>query len=146
MCPGRSLDEPDAAGLAARALALGMARTHLSAGHDVLVAQFLARPDFIEELERVAVDCAARFVEIALILERHEAIAAFGRRSAAPENQSHRDAAALVARSGSSDAVGETYDAFLELLNARPAARSVGAKRNDVEGTLQLVDAEIRSS
>ena len=51
---GGWLDDPHAAGLAARALATSMIRTHLSAGHDVVVPQFLARVDFIEELERIA--------------------------------------------------------------------------------------------
>jgi predicted kinase len=57
-------DDPHASGLAARALAVSMATTHLTGGHDVVVAQFLARVGFIEELERSAAACEARFVEM----------------------------------------------------------------------------------
>jgi predicted kinase len=61
---GAWIDVPADAGLAARALAVSMARTHLAAGHDVFVPQFLGRVDFITELERLADQCDVRFVEI----------------------------------------------------------------------------------
>lgn len=40
---GRWSDDPPAAGMAARRLALAMIRIHLVAGHDVVVPQFLFR-------------------------------------------------------------------------------------------------------
>jgi predicted kinase len=100
---GRWLDDPNAAGLAARALALAMIDTHLRAGHDVVIPQFLARPDFIEELSRTAHAADAHFVELALEIPRSDAIAAFVERSADPADQTHVDAAALVNRSNRPD-------------------------------------------
>ena len=140
---GGWLDDPNGAGLAARALATAMIRTHLSAGHDVVVPQFLARVDFIEELERVAAECSADFVEIALVISRSEALAAFEARRLAPTAPTHRDAAQLVDRSGDPDAVGAMYDRFVDLLQQRPNARRVPVTRGDVTATVALVEAQI---
>ena len=49
---GQWSDDPVAAGMAARRLALAMIHTHLVAGHDVVVPQFLFRLPFILELEQ----------------------------------------------------------------------------------------------
>jgi hypothetical protein len=59
-------DEPHAAGLLARAVALAAARTHLEAGHDVIIPQFLARAEFVEQIEQLAADVDAEFHEIVL--------------------------------------------------------------------------------
>ncbi|MEV6645574.1 AAA family ATPase [Amycolatopsis sp. NPDC051371] len=55
------------AGLLARDIAVAAARTHLSAGHDVVVPQLLARPGFAERLEALAAETGASFHEIALL-------------------------------------------------------------------------------
>lgn len=62
---GRWMDAPTDAGLAARALAMAMIRTHLAAGHDVVVPQFLGRVDFVVELAAVAASERVPFVELA---------------------------------------------------------------------------------
>jgi hypothetical protein len=56
---GGWLNDPSTAGLTARSLALVMAESHLAAGCDVIVPQFLGRPDFIEQLAGVANRSAA---------------------------------------------------------------------------------------
>lgn len=58
----------------ARALAVAMAEQHLRNAHDVVVPQYLGRPDFIETLEALARGCNARFVEV--VLEAPMAVAA----------------------------------------------------------------------
>lgn len=58
-----------AAGLHARRLSLALAREQLSAGYDVVVGQYLARTDFIEDLERLAGELGARFFEFVLDLD-----------------------------------------------------------------------------
>ena len=140
---GGWIDDPHAAGLAARALATSMIRTHLSAGHDVVVPQFLARVDFIVELERIAAECSADFVEIALVIGRAEALAAFETRRGAPAAPTHRDAAQLIDRSDEPDALGAMYDRFVDLLQQRPNARRVPVTRGDVTATVALVEAHI---
>ncbi len=52
--------------LHARALAVAMAGTHLRAGHDVVVPQYLGRSEFRNVLEEAATDAGARFVEVVL--------------------------------------------------------------------------------
>src|SRR5262249_8345241 len=59
-------DDPHNAGLAARAIALSAARTHLTAGHEVIVPQLLARLTFVEQLEHLAGEVGASFHEIVL--------------------------------------------------------------------------------
>jgi predicted kinase len=61
------------AGLAARAMAVAAIGVHLSAGHDVLVPQYLHHAEFIGELERVAGSANASFLECALILDHRTA-------------------------------------------------------------------------
>lgn len=140
---GRWSEQPDEAGLAARRLAVAMATAHLTAGHDVVVPQLLARDGFVRELEAVAAGTGARFVEIALIVDREDAVRSFERRRAAPENQQHRDAAELVERSGGIDAVGEMHDRLMLFLDGRPSVRRVPVTYGDIGTTLQLVEAAI---
>jgi predicted kinase len=142
---GAWIDQPHDAGLAARRLARAMASTHLAAGHDVVVPQFIAHETFVIELETVAQEAGARFVEIALLASRDDTLRAFSERSAAPENQQHRDARQLVERSGGEDALGESYDRFVRFLETRPNARQVTVVRGDVETTLRLLEAAVDS-
>jgi hypothetical protein len=142
---GAWLDHAHDAGLAARRLALAMARTHLTAGHDVIVPQFLARETFVGELEALAGDTGARFVEFALLTERVDTLDAFSARSAAPENQQHLDAQRLVERSGGIDALGESYDRFERFLETRPGVRRITVIRGDVESTLRLLEGAVET-
>ena len=141
---GGWLDDPTAAGLAARQLAMAMARTHLLAGRDVFVPQFLGRIDFVDQLETLAAETGARFVEIALMLDREDAIEAFERRRSAPQERTHLDAAALVERSGGADPVGAMYDRYVELLESRPRTHRVTVRRGDVDGTVAAIEAFLR--
>lgn len=60
---------PVDAGLAARAVALVAAGTHLRAGHDVIVPQYLRRHAFIDQLADVAARSGAAFLECVLVVE-----------------------------------------------------------------------------
>jgi hypothetical protein len=122
-----------------------MASTHLAAGHDVVVPQFIARETFVIELETVARNVGARFVEIALLASRDDTLRAFSERSAAPENQQHRDAQQLVERSSGDDALGESYDRFVRFLETRPNARRITVIRGDIEATLRPVEVAVES-
>ncbi len=137
---GSWLDDPRAAGLAARALSLAMARTHLCAGHDVVVPQFVARAEFIDQLDGVAHEAGARFVEIALVIDRQTAIEAFQRRREAPEERVHLDATALVDRSSSDDPLGEMFDRYADLIERRPTAQRVRVERGNVAATVEQID------
>ena len=78
-------EDLQAAGLQARRLALALAGRHLADGHDVLIGQYLARPAFLEQLERLATECRARFVEAALLADAATLAARLAARRAAPD-------------------------------------------------------------
>ena len=143
---GEWAETPHESGVAACRLAIAMASTHLADGHDVIVPQFFAREQFIVELDATARATSARFIEIALIVSRADTLRAFSSRSAAPENQQHRDARALLERSGGLDALGEMHDTFTKLLETRPNAHRIDVVRGDVESTLALVESVIENS
>jgi hypothetical protein len=140
---GAWTDAPADAGVAARRLAVAMAATHLADGLDVFVPQFLAREEFIVDLADTAHRVGAAFVEFALIVGRAQTFEAFVGRSASPENQQHRDAQALVDRSGGLAALGEMYDRYVELLDRRPDARRIEVRRGDVEHTLRAIETSL---
>ncbi|WP_439376635.1 AAA family ATPase [Amycolatopsis lexingtonensis] len=64
---------PGEAGPLARDIAVAAARTHLTAGHDVVVPQLLARPGFAERLEGLARESGATFHEFVLLPGREVA-------------------------------------------------------------------------
>ena len=62
-------DQPETAGLLARDVAVAAAQAHLANGHDVVVAQFVARPGFVERLEAIATRLDIDFQEIVADLQ-----------------------------------------------------------------------------
>jgi predicted kinase len=137
---------PAEAGIAVRRLALAMARQHLGSGSDVIVPQFLAKTEFIDQLAESAVSVGARFVEIALMMSRADAVAAFQRRSAHPESAVHRDAFEAVTEAGGVGALTTMYDNFMDLMERRKSARRVEVSIDDVDGTVANVESAISAS
>ncbi len=76
-----------------------MVTTHLVNGHDVIVPQLLARDTFVLELEAAAKQTAARFIEIALIVDRAETVRRSESRSAAPPRPSRYRCRSITADS-----------------------------------------------
>ncbi|MDP2289881.1 MAG: hypothetical protein Q8M22_01745 [Actinomycetota bacterium] len=140
---GQWRSTPGDAGLAARRLALAMAGTHLGFGHDVIVPQFLAREEFIDQLAVAAVTAEARFVEVALLLDRDDAVAVFQRRSAQPASEQHRDAAEAVSAAGGVDALLAMYDMYVDMLELRPLARRVDVVVGDIAATVERVESAV---
>ena len=120
---GRWRDDPTAAGLHARALSLPMAAAHLRAGRDVVVPQFLARPQFIGELEAVAADAGARFLEFVLTDDRDQLFGRFAARTAAAAEPAHVDAGWLVEQAGGEAALVAMHDRLLQIVSTRPATQ-----------------------
>jgi predicted kinase len=86
---GRWSEDPLVAGLHARRLALALAREQLSAGHDVVLGQYLARTAFIEDLERLASDLDAQFFEFVLELDPAALAERLAGRSRVPTRPEH---------------------------------------------------------
>ena len=127
--------DPGGAGLAARRIALEMARTHLSTGADVVVPQFLQRPELIDHLRQVADDVGAEFVLVALVSSPEEAAARFHARSTSTE-QNHRDAVALQQAPGARP-VEELYEGMMTLLASYDDVRYVESVPGDIDGTYE---------
>jgi predicted kinase len=122
---GRWREDLRSAGLLARAIALAAARTHLTAGHDVVIPQYLGRPEFLEQLENLARETGASFDEIVLIDSKASALRRFaerGRPAAGPVAAQAHDRAG---HRGGTDELSAMYDRLIVLLASRPAARVV---------------------
>jgi predicted kinase len=125
--------DPGAAGLAARLIAREMARVHLGAGHDVVVPQFVARPELIDQLREVALSAGARFVLAVLVSSPEEAAARFAARATSTE-PNHSDAAELQ-RTVWPTPVEESYSTMLAMLSTYDDVRYVTSVPGDVDGT-----------
>ena len=135
---GRWDDDLLASGLHARRLALALASEHLSAGYDVVVGQYLARTDFIEDLERLAAQLEAQFVELVLDLDARSLAERLAGRSREPSRPEHLANNSLV---GPDDA--DRLAASLEgLRETRPRAVWVDA-RGSLPETLERVRAAL---
>ncbi|MEV8608878.1 AAA family ATPase [Amycolatopsis sp. NPDC051373] len=124
--------QPKESGLAARALALAAARAHLTAGHDVIVPQLLARPDFLLQLEELAHDVGASFHELVLWGTRENVLSRFASRT--PGTQHHDTTAADVAA---------FHDRLESLLADRPRARIITTSAGHVDDAYRAVLAAL---
>jgi predicted kinase len=135
---GRWQDDATRAGLLARALTLAMARTHMDAGHDVIIPQYLGRLPFIERLEQLALDLAVPFRELVLLHSKRNTLRRFGDRTRAAASAHHVEAAAQLGGETQA-ALDEMYDRLIEVIDQRPNARIVVSDDGDPTGTYRRV-------
>jgi predicted kinase len=136
---GDRLGEPTMSGLAARDLARAMADTHLRAGHDVLVSQFLGRLEFVEVLGRLAVAVGVPFVEVVLETRIDEAAARLVPRAGDRTRPEHDDAARLLEAAGGPAALVGMHARLEEVVRARPHTQRVSVVDGDLEQTYQAL-------
>jgi len=137
---GRWDEQPIEAGLLARAMTLEMARVHLCAGHDVIVPQYLGRPQFLAQAEQVARDAGARFLEFVLMDGRDSSVRRFQQRTATASTTTHVEAGALMEQFGGQPALEAMYDRLLLLLSHRPHAQVIQTR----DGQPDAAYAELR--
>jgi predicted kinase len=138
---GQWRENPGSAGLTARKLALAMARTHLAAGHDVVVPQFIERRGFIGDLRAVAEDTAADFVLVALVSSPEEAASRFTARVGSPESN-HLDAVHLQSAPGARS-LEDMYFGMLDLLATYDDVRYVESVPGDIDGTYEELNRRL---
>jgi predicted kinase len=136
-------DDPLAAGMLARDIALSAARVHSASGHDVVVPQFLGRMAFIEQLERVAGDAGATFHEVVLLDSRENARRRFVERHRAASASSHAEAREIAWRLVSPEELSTMYDRLMSVIGARPDARVVHVEEGSVDQTYQALLASL---
>jgi predicted kinase len=120
-----------------RPVARAMAATHLHGGRDVVLPQYLARPEEITAFEEVAARNGADFVELILLDTKEESIARFERRPDRSEWDEHNRR--VVALGGGSRMLATMYDRLLEIARLRPAARLIRSESGAVENTYAQV-------
>jgi len=128
------------AGSQARRLALALTNQHLSDEHDVYLGQFLARTDFIDQLEQLASRVGAGFVECVLIVDAGTLLSRLEHRAAAPQRPEHRVNAPLVTPKD----VPAFVKSMQDLLLQRPSAMRIDAS-GDVEETLRFLEQQLTS-
>ncbi len=122
---GRWREDPQTAGLLARAIALAAARTHLSAGHDVVIPQLLAKAMFLDEVEQLANEIGTDFHEVVLMGSKRQALRRFVERSRAAATPAHVEVHEEVDRIGGVTELSALYDRLVSFVATRPRARIV---------------------
>lgn len=98
--PGGWRERFGEAGELVRPIALGMAASHLRAGYDVVMPQFLGRASEIERFAAVAHENSAHFAELVVMDTKERSIGRFDGRGAADGLPWHADVKELVGRPG----------------------------------------------
>jgi predicted kinase len=130
-------------GFAGRAVALAAARTHLVAGHDVVIPQFVARAQFIQQIEQLAGDVGAEFHEIVLLDSKDEVLRRFAERSRVAGDPAHVQAQQMLQRHGGAAALSAMYDRLVDLIATRPAAKVIRSVDGAEELTYQRILAQL---
>jgi predicted kinase len=134
-------DNETESGRLARLMALEMARTHLSEGHDVVVPEYVARPEFAQQLALVATDCRATFHEVVLWAAEDVAGVRFDGRSKDPELlDHHRDASRMIRRAGGFKAM---YEHLGDVLAQLPGAIVLRTDDSNVEDTYRTLTSTL---
>jgi len=126
-----------------RPLALVMAETHLRAGHDVILPQYLGRISEIERFGRVARDAGAAFCEIVLVDTKERSIRRFNDRGDAAVLPWHHDVQAVVERGGGASLLGEMHDQLTDVVRARPYAVVVPSHDGQIQQTYDALLANL---
>jgi predicted kinase len=130
---------PGQAGRLARDLAASMITTHLAAGLDVVVPQYLGRPEFIDRLEALAASRAARFDEVAVLGAQETLLERLAERHRQAAKQDRDDPAArdVLQAACPDDVLAGMCDRLGALLGERPRARMVWSVPDDPTLTFQ---------
>lgn len=127
--------DPIQSGLHVRRLSIVLCKSHLEAGYDVIIGQYLARTSFIEDLENIAKDCHAVFYEFVLRLSPDAVEKRIDQRNRQPNRSEHYVNRNLVQAADATELV----DFLTSLYTTRPYARWV-----DASGTLEQTAMLIR--
>lgn len=129
---GQWRDDRHTAGLLARAITLAAAHTHLAAGHDVVIPQFLAQPTFLEQVECLAHQLGADFHEIVLLDSKDNALRRFTQRPRSATDP-HQETHEMLDRIADPEEWSVIYDELMSLVAARPTATVIPTGSGQVQ-------------
>jgi predicted kinase len=138
---GAWLEHPREAGLLARRMAIELARLQLREGRDVVMPQFVGRPDFVQTLAELCAAEDAHFVEIVLRSAAGDDEARFERRVADPQTAAHYDATALYERADWT--FPQMYRAMLDVVSFRTGTVIIWTVEGDVDGAYRNLVAAV---
>jgi predicted kinase len=124
-----------------RPLALSMARTHLGAGHDVILPQYLGDLGEVQRFERAASSHDADFVEIFLMIDKQLAIDRFAARAQDASRPWNAYVDRIVEAGGGPRLLADIHDRLSALLYDRPAALVVDSAGGVADSYASLVRA-----
>ena len=130
------------AGIRTRLIALAAARAQLEEGGDVVVPQFVRRPELIARFRELAGEMSATFALVALVSSPLEAAGRFRERGSSQE-PNHSDALHLQDVPGAAQ-VEVLYAEMLAMLAGFPETLYVESVRGDVDGTLSALREVLR--
>lgn len=123
-----------AAGYQARRLALAVVGAQIDSGQDVYVGQFLAKTEFIDQLQSAAEDHGATFVELILTADVSTLQRRLSERALHPGRPEHLINSSVV----STEDVPTLVRAIDRLAKLRPSAKLIDASRQ-LDATVERV-------
>lgn len=128
-----------------RPIAVSMAATHLRAGHNVVMPQYLGRLSEIERFEEAAQVSGAGFCEVLLMDNKERSIERFTSRDTALPW--HRHVQDVVERNGGPALLAAMHDDLADVVSTRPnivvIASVPGAVDRTYAALTAVLDAEI---
>jgi len=119
-----------------RPIALSMAGTHLRAGHDVVMPQYLGALGEVERFETVAHASGASFCEIVIIDTLERSIERFSQRGRGEDLPWHDQVREYVELNGGTVLLADMHNRLCEVIASRPYAvvrSDLGAIRETYE-------------
>lgn len=134
-----------AAGNLVRPIALGMAASHLAAGHSVIMPQFLDAEDEVWLFRGAAEEAGAGFREIVLMDSLEASVERFYARTDSPDPW-HARVTAIVEQGGGPRLLESMYQDLAVGLEARQTAAIISSRRGEIEETYKQLLETIAAS
>lgn len=134
-------EEKEISGPLAKRIANEMARVHLQAGYDVVIAQIFIQEEPLENLEKVAQECGADFYEFLISTSKENSIRRFIERGKATGYPDGFSPGGLVTLGGKEKKLEQMYDDMMVVVSKRPNTKIIESIESDIEGTYRKLVA-----
>lgn len=104
----------------------------------MVVPQFLGRPEYIDQLEQLALEMHAEFHEVVLMDDKEVALRRFTDRTRAALDPTHVEAQEMLDRAAGLDELDAMYDRLVAMLTTRPARDRRSRRRQRRSGVPRL--------